>query len=249
MPTDKISFQCPHCRRRVSVSEAHRGKQGKCPGCGGAITIPEATSPPGTSEEPVSRAAPPISSDPAIDWLTVRFAQTLMIAGGCLIALCAIFSVAGFAAFAIEGKASNTLIGLASLFCGAAAGGGMYWLFYRTPWGLRTRQHLDLARKESAARQKEREAHDKEWTTPLKVVVEYTLAARGARTEKQLRETLAKKIKCDKCRLVYVAVQGAVEVERGGNRVIEEHLLAFHDDTVPGIRCPGCGKLEKSTML
>ena len=248
MPADKISFQCPHCHRRVSVSEAHRGKQGKCPGCGTAITIPEGTLAPGNPEEPVSPAEPPKSSDPAIDWLTVRSAQALMIAGVCLIALCAFVSVAGFAAFAIEGKASNTLIGLASLFCGAAAGGGMYWLFYRTPWGLRTRQHLDLARQYSAARQKEREAHDKEWTTPLKVIVEYNLVARGARTEQQLRETLAKKIKCDKCRLVYVAVQGAVEVERGGNRIIEEHILEYHE-TVPGIRCPGCGKLEKSTML
>lgn len=171
-----------------------------------------------------------------------------MIAGGCLIALCAMFTLAGFGAFAIEGKASNFLLGFVSLACGTAAGGGLYWLFYRTPWGAGARAQLVLARQAKAARQKEREAHDKEWTTSLKVLVEYNLALRGARTERQLHETLAKKIKCQKCRHIYVAAQGAVRLEQGGNRVIEEHLLAYHDDAEPGIRCPGCGDVQRLTM-
>jgi hypothetical protein len=38
---EKIRFCCPSCNRVVSVSEAHAGKQGKCPGCKNVVQIPQ----------------------------------------------------------------------------------------------------------------------------------------------------------------------------------------------------------------
>ena len=36
-----ITFNCPHCDRKMTVSAKLGGKQGKCPGCQKALTVPE----------------------------------------------------------------------------------------------------------------------------------------------------------------------------------------------------------------
>ncbi|MEN6576086.1 MAG: DUF6263 family protein [Phycisphaerales bacterium] len=38
-----IRFACGHCGRLISVEDRHVGKKGKCPKCGGAVTVPESS--------------------------------------------------------------------------------------------------------------------------------------------------------------------------------------------------------------
>ncbi len=36
-----ISFECPHCGRKLKAPDGAVGKSSKCPGCGNAVTCPE----------------------------------------------------------------------------------------------------------------------------------------------------------------------------------------------------------------
>jgi len=36
-----MKFNCPHCQKALNVKDEIAGKKGKCPSCGGAVTIPE----------------------------------------------------------------------------------------------------------------------------------------------------------------------------------------------------------------
>jgi len=40
-----IQFQCPHCRHALQLPDSAAGKQGKCPKCGGVVTVPSGAAP------------------------------------------------------------------------------------------------------------------------------------------------------------------------------------------------------------
>jgi len=35
-----IEFPCQHCKRPVRYRDSYAGKQGRCPSCGGKVTVP-----------------------------------------------------------------------------------------------------------------------------------------------------------------------------------------------------------------
>lgn len=37
-----ISFDCPHCARKLKVSDQHAGRRASCPGCQSSIVVPSA---------------------------------------------------------------------------------------------------------------------------------------------------------------------------------------------------------------
>ena len=36
-----ISFQCPHCGKKLKAPDSAAGKSSTCPGCGNKVTCPE----------------------------------------------------------------------------------------------------------------------------------------------------------------------------------------------------------------
>jgi len=48
-----IRLTCPECGKELSVRDELAGRRGKCPGCGGIITVPDAA-----GEEPALTAQP-----------------------------------------------------------------------------------------------------------------------------------------------------------------------------------------------
>ena len=57
-----ISFACPTCSRKISVSDTAAGKRGKCPGCGNVVNVP------GLDDPFAPKWAPaPVTPDPDPD--------------------------------------------------------------------------------------------------------------------------------------------------------------------------------------
>lgn len=64
-----IRFECPHCGQPVEVDHKFAGRRGRCPGCGGIVTIaaPDADaspSPGAAAESPAAGQAPPATRPP-----------------------------------------------------------------------------------------------------------------------------------------------------------------------------------------
>lgn len=250
--TERISFQCPSCKRRVSVTGRAAGKRGKCPGCGETVDVPQQTA--GTVPPAASLTAQPAGSptaQPAASAKARPAARTV-----------ASPAAASYDPVPIATAAGNTpawhgyvLIGLAILLVlilliGAVAAGadygsvvlavllvvvaiaivpGLVYLFHFTPWGRSTLQAMAKAQKEQQKRQKElaaaqAKAEDSDVVDPVALLVAMQLE-----DPEKLQKLLARDLVCPKCHRRFRASEALAEVEGG--------LFGF---SLPGLVCPLC---------
>jgi len=57
---DPIKFACSHCSRKIRAKQSLAGRTGKCPSCGGKITVPAIKAVTSEPAKPVSEPSKPI---------------------------------------------------------------------------------------------------------------------------------------------------------------------------------------------
>lgn len=99
-----ISFNCPACGKPLQVPPEFGGRQSKCPGCQGQITVPQVLRPANAPVQPAYRDAPAMGAPPPMQKQGMSTTVILLLVGGGLLGMCLICGVVGLASITLIGE-------------------------------------------------------------------------------------------------------------------------------------------------